>query len=158
MKFSKDVLETSQIYQIFEFLENCNFCFYYSLQQFVMDIIDITITSVQWQCHRLVSCLKIIESPKTGWLFLINDLFSAIKPLIAVNKRVWSKLSWNSRQQKERRKWGGICCISRDFILRKTTCSPSRCSLGRFATALASVCKTTVLLPFCLRYPEKKKK
>ena len=86
------------------------------------------------------------------------DLFPAIKPLIAVNKRVWSKLSWNSRHQwMENGEWGGICCISRDFILRKTTCSPSRCSLGRFATALASVCKTTVLLPFCLRYPEKKK-
>ena len=110
-------------------------------------------SNIQWQCHHLVSWLK---SPKTGWLFLINDLFSAIKPLIAVNKRVWSKLSWNSRQQKERRKWGGIFCISRDFILRKTTCSPSRCSLGRFATALVSVCKTTVLLPFYLRFPEKK--
>ena len=85
-----------------------------------------------------------------------NDLFPLIKPLIAVDKRVWSKLSWNSRQQKERRKWGCIFCISRDFILRKTTCSPSRCSLGRFATALASVCKTTVLLPFYLRFPEKK--
>ena len=36
------------------------------------------------------------------------------------------------------------------------TCSPWKCSLGPFATALAFVCTTTALLPFCWHHPERK--
>ena len=40
------------------------------------------------------------------------------------------------------------------IMYRWTTCSPWKCSLGRFATALADVCRTTAPLPFCLHRPD----